>query len=226
MGAWQTIEVDGRAVRCHVAGPTAPGTPGVLLVNARWGLNDDLRAYADRLATDGFVVLAPDLYGGTVVDTVDEAERMSGSLDEAASDAIALAALDSLTGRLGPGARVATMGFSLGVPWAIWAPAERPGAVRGSVVYYGTVGGPVLARSDVPVLGHFAADDPYEPEESVTAFETALRDAGRDVTIHRYPGTGHWFAEPSRDAYRADAAELAHARTLAFLRARLGARGG
>ena len=51
----------------------------------------------------------------------------------------------------------------------------------------------------------------------MTAFELGLRDAGRDVTIHRYPGTGHWFAEPSRDAYRRDAANLAFERTEAFL---------
>ena len=55
----------------------------------------------------------------------------------------------------------------------------------------------------------------------MAAFEDALRSAGRDVAIHRYPGTGHWFAEPSRDAYRADPAELAVDRTVAFLRAHL-----
>jgi LacI family transcriptional regulator len=53
------------------------------------------------------------------------------------------------------------------------------------------------------------------------AFEATLKSAGRDVTIHRYPGTGHWFAEPSRDAYRAEAADLAFERTVAFLRERL-----
>jgi carboxymethylenebutenolidase len=48
--------------------------------------------------------------------------------------------------------------------------------------------------------------------------EEAFRAAGRDATVHRYPGTGHWFAEPSRvDAYRSDAAELAFSRTLEFL---------
>ena len=130
MGGWETIEVGGRAVRCHVAGTPGPGTPGVLLLHAWWGLNEDIRAYADRLAAEGFAVLAPDLYAGTVVDTVEEAERMSGSLDEAASDAIALAAFDSLARRTGPGGRTATLGFSLGVPWAVWVPARRSGAGR------------------------------------------------------------------------------------------------
>ena len=82
-------------------------------------------------------------------------------------------------------------------------------------------GQPVLSRASVPVLGHFAEDDPYETDETVTAFEQGLRDAGRDVTIHRYPETGHWFAEPSRDAYRRNAANLAFERTEAFLRRHL-----
>jgi len=60
--------------------------------------------------------------------------------------------------------------------------------------------------------------DSYEPDEQVTAFERAIRDAGRNVVIHRYVGTGHWFAEPSRDAWRPEAGHLAFERTVAFLR--------
>jgi carboxymethylenebutenolidase len=52
--------------------------------------------------------------------------------------------------------------------------------------------------------------------------EDAYRRADRDITTYRYPGTGHWFAEPSRDAYRPKAAELAWERTIAFLRDTLG----
>jgi carboxymethylenebutenolidase len=51
--------------------------------------------------------------------------------------------------------------------------------------------------------------------------EDGFRAAGRRATVHRYPGTGHWFAEPSRDAYRKEAAELAFSRTIEFLRAEL-----
>ena len=55
----------------------------------------------------------------------------------------------------------------------------------------------------------------------MVAFERSLRNAGRDVEIHRYPGTEHWFAEPSRDAYDAAAADLAFERTVTFLRRHL-----
>jgi carboxymethylenebutenolidase len=93
------------------------------------------------------------------------------------------------------------------------------------VVYYGTYTGGFLKRSTAPVLGHFAEEDPFEPADSVAELGKELRDAGRAVTLHTYPGTGHWFAEPSRDAYRPEAAELAFERTLAFLREQLGPTG-
>jgi carboxymethylenebutenolidase len=88
-------------------------------------------------------------------------------------------------------------------------------------VYYGTTGGSILTDASVPVLGHFAEDDPYETAEDVSAFEETLRSAGRDVEIHRYPGTGHWFAEPSREAHHPESADLAFERTVVFLRKHL-----
>jgi carboxymethylenebutenolidase len=163
---------------------------------------------------------SPDLYGGTVVSTVEEAERASDSIDRVATSAIAMAVVDILADRLGPKSRLAAVGFSLGAAWSMFTPAGRDRLVA-SVVYYGSLQGGSLTRATVPVLGHFAETDPFESEEGVAEFEATLRSAGRDVAIHRYPGTGHWFAEPSRDAYRADAADLAFERTVAFLRREL-----
>ena len=216
MTRFETIKAGDTTVRLYVAGDIRQGAPGVALFHAWWGINDDLVAYADRLAAAGFAVVAPDMFGGKVASTIEEADRLSGTADEAACDAIALAAVDHLLDRLGPASKVAAVGFSFGGAWSLWSPAERDRVVA-SVVYYGSMTGPSLARSSVPVLGHFAETDPYETDEGIREFEDALRSAGRDVVIHRYPGTGHWFAEPSRDAYRPDAADLAFERTVAFL---------
>jgi carboxymethylenebutenolidase len=216
MGTFETIEAGGTPSRLYVAGDFSPGTPGVVVFHAWWGLNDDVVAYADRLAAAGFAVVAPDLFGGQIAATVEEAERLSGGADEAAVDAIALAAVDDLAARLGPAAKLAALGFSFGAALAIAVPTERD-RLAATVVYYGTYTGSILTRARVPVLGHFAESDPYETDEGVAAFEEELRAAGRDVVIHRYPGTGHWFAEPSRDAYRTEAADLAFERTVAFL---------
>lgn len=220
MGEFETVERGDMTIRLYSAGDDRPGASGVLVLHPWWGLNDDVVAYADRLAGEGFMVAAPDMFGGQVATTVEDAERLAKAADEAAIDTITLTALDHLAQRVGSTGKLAALGFSFGAHWAMWSPAQRDWVVA-TVLYYGTTGGPVLTAASVPVLGHFAEDDPFETDEWVAEFERTLRSAGRDVTIYRYPGTGHWFAEPSRDAYRPEAADLAFDRTTAFLRERL-----
>ena len=116
-------------------------------------------------------------------------------------EAIALAAVDDLAERLGPESRLAVLGWSFGAAYATLLPAERDRLVA-SVVYYGVYTGPHIDQSSAAVLGHFAETDQFESDEGIAELEDTVRAAGREVTIHRYPGTGHWFAEPSRDAYR------------------------
>ena len=219
MGDFETIDAGGRTARQYVVGDGSPGTPGVVVLHPWWGLNDDVIAYTDRLAAAGFEVVAPDLVRGRIASTIEEAEALASSKNDDHANAVALAAIDRLAVS-SKAPRIGAVGFSMGAAWALWCAARRP-AVRVSVVYYGTMAGPSLSRATVPVLGHFAESDPYEPDEAVENFERTLRDAGRHVAIHRYPGTGHWFAEPSRDAWRPDAANLAFDRTVAFLREQL-----
>jgi carboxymethylenebutenolidase len=222
MGEFETAEAGGTTFRVYTAGNLAPGTPSVLLLHAWWGLNDDVVAYADRLAGAGFAVMAPDMFGGQIASTIEEADGLAGSSDETAIQAITLATVDHLAERVGPASKIAALGFSFGAAWAIWTPS-RSDRIATTVVYYGTWVGSILAASHVPVLGHFAEDDPYETAETVEAFEKGLKDAGRETTIHRYPGTGHWFAEPSQPAYRPEAADFAFLRTVEFLEHQLGA---
>jgi carboxymethylenebutenolidase len=221
MGGFETIEAGGTTARLYTAEEPSPGAAGVVVLHPWWGLNDDVLAYGDRLAASGFAVVAPDMFGGQVATEIADAERLTGAMDDKVGEAITLASVDYLAERLGPDAPLAGLGFSFGAAWAIWAPTQRD-RLRATVVYYGTWVGSVLAEAKTPVLGHFAEDDPYEDNDTVAAFEQGLREAGRDVAIHRYPGTGHWFAEPSRDAYRPEAAALAFERSVAFLNMHLG----
>ena len=221
MGTFDTITAGDGSARVYLAGTGSAGTQGVLVLHPWWGLNDDVIAYADRLAAAGFTVAAPDLFDGQIATTVEGAEGLAHGADEEAVNAIVLAALDRLTEGLDASATIAALGFSFGAHWAIWSPTQRDRVVA-TVLYYGTTGDN-LDASTAPVQGHFAEDDPFESAEWVAEFESILRSAGRDVEFHRYPNTGHWFAEPSRDAYRPEAADLAFERTVAFLRARLGA---
>jgi carboxymethylenebutenolidase len=70
----------------------------------------------------------------------------------------------------------------------------------------------------IPYLGHFAEDDEFDDSAQVPDFEKTL---GEGSAAYVYPGTKHWFIEADRPEFDRDAAELAYARTIAFLRAEL-----
>jgi len=204
-----------------LAVPPAGEGPGVLVLHAWWGLNDTIRDVCTRLAEAGFTAFAPDLYHGRVAKTIPEAEALGQALDAnylQAKVEIADAAR-FLAERVGPdGGGLAVLGFSLGAYYALDLAAAAPELVRAVVLFYGTGDGD-FSRSRATYLGHFAAQDPFEPQAQVDGLEAALRQAGRPVEFHRYPGTGHWFFEPDRpDAYEPAAASLAWDRTLAFLK--------
>jgi carboxymethylenebutenolidase len=163
------------------------------------------------------------MFRGQIATVPEHAERLSSEGDAGGADTIAWAAIDRLAQELGPDAPLATLGWSFGAAYAVWAPSERD-RVKAAVLYYGTYTDDFIKGSDAPVLAHFAEEDPFTTDDEIREFDEAMRGAGRELTIHRYPGTGHWFAEPSRDAYRPEAAELAYERTLAFLRDTLAAR--
>jgi carboxymethylenebutenolidase len=215
----QQFDVGGESHALYVAKPAAGTGPPVLLLHPWWGLNEDVRGLADRLADSGFVVVAPDLFRGEIATSIEDADRLSSGFDEDFGRAANLAALDALLAESGSQGPAAAIGLSFGAAWALWLSAQRP-EVAAVVLYYGTWGD-IVAQSKAPILGHFAESDPYEDEETVAAFEQTCRDAGRELELHRYPGTGHWFAEPSRDAYVPAAADLAFERTVTFLRRHL-----
>jgi carboxymethylenebutenolidase len=200
--------------------PTGEG-PGVLVLHAWWGLNDTIKSFCKRLAAEGFVVFALDLYHGKVAGTIPEAEALGGALDAnylqaKAEIAEATLFLDERSGRSGGGLTV--VAFSLGVYYALDLAAASPKHVRRVVIFYGSGDGD-YANSQAAYLGHFAENDPYEPRSGIDQLEANLKRLGRPVTFYHYPGTGHWFFEPDRaDAYNPAAATLAWERTLAFLR--------
>ena len=202
-----------------LAEPPSGGGRGVLVLHAWWGLNETIKAVCERLAEAGFIAFAPDLFRGQVATTVGEAEHLSGAHDSGRARADIAAAMTFLDQRAPSGNDgVAVVGFSFGAYYALQLSAVDP-RVRQVVLFYGTGLGDHTA-SCATYLGHFAEADQFEPESEVNALETSLRAAGRRVTFHRYPVTGHWFFEPDRtDAYDAAAAALAWNRTLAFLKA-------
>ena len=198
--------------------PAGKGSP-VLVLHAWWGLNEAMKSFCTRLADSGFIAFAPDLYHGKVADKIPDAKALSNALDaDKAKADIADAAklLKERAGKTDHG--LAVIGFSLGAYLALDLSASGSEEIGSVVVFYGT--GPTdYSRSRAAYLGHFAENDDFEPQSEVDKLEVSLRTAGRPVTFHRYPGTGHWFFEPDRkDAFNQAAASLAWDRTLTFLK--------
>jgi carboxymethylenebutenolidase len=195
----------------------SPGPP-VLLLHPWWGLNQTIRDLADRLAGDGFTVMAPDMFGGKVLTTPDDALANVRSLTDADGARIrsgVLAALDQLLAHPeARGDRAAIIGLSFGAMEGTEVAAERPD-VGALVMFYSGI---FEAPEGITYLGHFAEDDEFDDSAQVADLQRTL---GKGSVAHVYPGTKHWFIEADRPEFDSDATELAYARTVAFLREQL-----
>jgi carboxymethylenebutenolidase len=213
-----------RAGTGYLAVPESGNGPGILVLHGWWGLNDFFKGLCDRLAAERFVALAPDLLGGLVATTVEDAEKQ---LAEANADELAHLTRSSLkTLRdmpLTPDAPVGVLGFSMGASMALWLSARVPESVAATTVFYG---GQDIDFADArsAYLGHFAERDadPYVDEDGLALLEAELNLDGHETTFHRYPGTSHWFFEADRPEHDAAAAELAWQRTVEFFHRHLG----
>lgn len=202
--------------------PASGSGPGVLILHAWWGLNDFFKELCNRLAGEGFVVLAPDLYHGKVATTVPEAEKLRSKAKSAQVSADILSAVDDLIQNPKvTGKSIGVIGFSLGAYWASWLSLERPTVTKAITLFYGTKNAD-YSGAQAAYLGHFAEVDEWVAKSGIKKLEKSLRLANRPFEFYTYPGTGHWFFENDRaDAYHPEAASLAWDRTLEFLRANL-----
>jgi carboxymethylenebutenolidase len=186
---------------------------GVMVLHPWWGLNDDVRAVAERLRGEGYQVASPDLFHGRVATTIEAAKALSGEVSKNWQSA--MAEIEDAFAKL-PADRVALIAWSMGV-WFSWRLAEaHPDRIRGLVSYYG-YGEVDPGKRLPPVLGHFAEVDEFEALADVRSAERKLVESGAVVEFHVYPGTKHWFDEPSRPEFDGAASALAWRRTLAFL---------
>ncbi|PAP76941.1 dienelactone hydrolase family protein [Rubrivirga marina] len=214
--------VGGETVTGYLARPEGAeaGLPGVIVIQEWWGLNENIEAMARRLAAQGYAALAVDLYGGQVATTPDSAMafmREAMSREDALTDNVRQA-YAFLADSLGA-PRVGSIGWCFGGMWSLRTALALPDQLDAAVIYYGR---PVteadrLAALSMPVLALFGGADDSIPADTVAAFDRALAEAGVAHTVHTYPGAAHAFANPSGQAYDAEAAEDAWARTTAFL---------
>jgi carboxymethylenebutenolidase len=194
--------------------------PAVIMIHEWWGLNDNIRAMADRLAAEGYIVFAVDLYAGKVAETPGEARvlMMQAVEDPDAARNNLRAALDFVSNIAGA-PRVGSLGWCFGGGWSLNAAQMFPEELDASVIYYGQVTDDEEALGPIgaPILGLFGAEDKGIKVASVEAFRDALERLRKNHEVHIYPGVGHAFANPTGTNFDAAAAEDAWRRTLKFL---------
>jgi carboxymethylenebutenolidase len=218
----QYATVNGKPVTGYLAYPAAAegGLPAVLVFHEWWGLNDNIKKMADQLAGQGYVALAADLYGGRVASQPEAARSlMEESLKDRDAMGQNLRQAHAYLKEQIKATRVGTIGWCFGGAVSLRAALLVPDGVDATVIYYGHVGSDPedLKALKAPVLGLFGGADDGIPVEQVRAFENTLKGLGKPATIHIYEGAAHAFANPSGTSYKADAAEDAWQKSLAFL---------
>ncbi|WP_277681645.1 dienelactone hydrolase family protein [Saccharomonospora azurea] len=231
---YDNITVDAHAsaeqtFRAFVAVPDRSPAPAVVLFQEVFGVNDNMRQLAVRLADNGFHAVVPDMFwrlrpGFERRDETGLAEGMelAARLDYELAVQDMTATLAHVRADPGCSPRAGAVGFCLGGTLAyLFATSARvdgrgPDAV---VSYYGSAVHDHLAlASDIecPMLFHFGDDDPYISRAQIAAVEAAVANRP-DIAVHRY-AAGHAFSNfDAPSFYDADAADLAWGRTLAFL---------
>ncbi|MBI3090149.1 MAG: dienelactone hydrolase family protein [Candidatus Tectomicrobia bacterium] len=223
-GALITFRANGRTCDGYLSLPASLPAPAVIVIQGWWGLVDHIKGVTDRLAGEGFVGLAPDLYRGKRTSEPDDAERLMMALNIAQTEKDLRGAVQFLLDHEAvASARVGILGFCMGGQLALFAACANAG-IRACVDFYGfhPKVQPDLAGLQAPVLGLFAENDEYIPLATVESLKSALRTHGKKATFHIYPGAMHgFFNDTSPRRYHPASAKDAWEKTLAFLRSHL-----
>lgn len=222
MGQRNASRPGGEAGMTYFAGTKSRSSRGLLVLHAWWGLNEFIRGFCDRLAAEGYLALAPDLYHGETASTIAEAKKLRSKLrQDTVTKEITRAARDlqELTG--GGHQVIGTVGFSLGGYWALWLADQAVVPIGATVVFYGSRPGD-YTRTPAAFQIHLAEKDDYVPASGVKKLAKTLKAAGKQAEFHTYPGTTHWFFESDRgEAFNPQAAEVAWTRMRSFLQGHL-----
>jgi carboxymethylenebutenolidase len=177
---------DLKTLEGYLAEPTnADAAQAVVVIQEWWGLNDQIRGVADRLAAAGYRALVPDLYRGKYTVEAEEAHHLMSGLDfgDAASQDIR-GAVRFLKAR---SSKVGVTGFCMGGALTLLAVAAAP-EIDAGVVWYGC---PPLEYIDAtkikaPLQAHWATQDEFFPIATIDKLEAKLSEAGISYDFHRY----------------------------------------
>ncbi|GBF24880.1 hypothetical protein MnTg01_01225 [archaeon MnTg01] len=205
-------------IQGFLAKPIGEGQfPGMVMIHEWWGLNDNIKEMAEKLASHGYVVLAVDLYNGEVAITSDQARQLITSFDTN----VGIENMNFAASYIQENHNVQKIG-SIG--WCFGGGQSLNLALNNqnmdaTIIYYGSLitEQELLSNISWPVLGIFAEFDQGIPVESVNDFETSLDDLDIPNEIHIYPGVAHAFANPSGERYAPNESKDAWEKTIEFL---------
>ncbi len=208
--------------------PKKKTAPAVLVIHEVFGLNDHIKAVADRIAHEGYVALAPNFFVRAAAapppkDATDPQaiRRAASSIPIEAAIKDMQAGLDFLKADKGVNGRLAAIGFCMGGGFS-YQIATHTKDLAGAVIFYGRTPLELVPQVSCPLLASFGGLDKGIPPEGVQAWVEALTKAGKPVDAKVYPTAGHGFFNDTRPAYNAAAAADAWQRTRKFFHERLG----
>ncbi|MCE9652128.1 MAG: dienelactone hydrolase family protein [Nitrosarchaeum sp.] len=194
--------------------------PGVIMIHEWWGLNENIKEMAKKLASHGYVVLAVDLYGGQVATTSDEARNLMMSFDKNGGIKNMNSAVSYLEDHYSP-VKIGSLGWCFGGGQSLNLALNNK--LDATVIYYGSLVTDTKTLSAItwPVLGIFAELDKGITVSTVHDFENSLNQLKINNKIIIYPGVDHAFANPSGNSYAPNASQDAWQKTLDFLNSNL-----
>lgn len=194
--------------------------PAIVVIHEWWGLNDWVKEQASKLADQGYVTLAVDLYRGKVATTPDMAhEIMRGVPEDRAGRDLRAAVAFLRSQSYVKKDRIASIGWCMGGGYSLQTALEVPDLAATVINYGHLVTEPEsLQKIHAPILGLFGGKDQGITPEDVGKFEAALKKLGKKIDVKIYPEAGHAFENPNNKAgYRPDDAADAWKRTVEFL---------
>lgn len=189
---------------------------GFVVVQEWWGINDQIKKTADRLAEAGYRALVPDLYRGKVTTATEEANHLMEGLNfpDAAEQDIrgAVQFLKESS------EKVVVGGFCMGGALTILSALRIPEMNAGACFY----GIPPAQIADpkainIPLICHFANQDDWCTPAKVNEVEAALKQSKSQFEVYRYEAHHAFMNEARPEVYDAAAAKLAWERTFRFL---------
>jgi carboxymethylenebutenolidase len=194
--------------------------PALVVVHEWWGLNDWVKDQASKLADQGYVSLAVDLYRGKVAITPDEAHEIMRGVPEDRAKRDLHAAVEFLKSQSTVRKdRIGSIGWCMGGGYALDVALQEPD-LAATVINYGHLATDpeALKKINSPILGLFGGQDRGITPDDVHKFEQQLKQQGKKVDIKIYDNAGHAFENPNnKDGYRAADAADAWKRTVDFL---------